>query len=1074
MIDDKEYGGTSRADYATDRARLDDFCVVESDWKELLYRLTQTNNNISCRNEDRKGTLSNLWADHVLTVLVEITCINAQAMHAEALLIKATEWVDRLENYIDKNWKVGQGDSSAVQTARWIKEQIENVLPNTDKSSTGLNGKETYYHMLRMVSNIRDHSDSYLKQIEDSGDMDGALSLLTVYLRNYGGVAGGFNSRFATLPEIYRRNILRTVPQRAVQDSTYIVVIPVKGRSGFTLPKVQSFPAGQNAARDDLIYRNLREEYISPMQCAEVNAVYITRKDDKVTGIRKQAINFQNTTTATVETLFTARHNKALPLGWIVESSMFVLNEGERKVCVSFRIASNTAESLASFYFPPDSFMLQLSDAEGWTEQPCFCRINMTGGEHWLCIEFTIKSDVIVLVPCDEETHAMVTEQPALRILCNDASCPYDWVSGLKFDTVEIQTEVTGIRNFTCYNELGQVDTSQPFYPFGIQAEKGTWFFFGNEEMGLKPLQEVRLKGIWKKLPETETEFDKIYKGYTASGKAIGSDAFLITTEWQQDGAWHTCADGTQHLFVPDNGEDRSLVRAEVVFSFMKRMSLTERVPYEYSRDRDGFFRVTLQSPSIGFGMAAYRNLFVETMVHNSHCKEKSYKELPSEPVIPMLADTELSYIASEKTTLADIENSSIRLSRITALSEQESFPISKGNEQLFLPTASEDHLLYFAFLHAQGEQNIRMYMDLVLPIEKVPFYNPQPDKRVKLSWEYWSGSEWKSIAIESISVEETFGLTQSGFVEIKLPEKVKESNIDRQGRMWLRGAISGDVSSCLAIRNVWTNCILLTAQNGNGSSLPADTIQAMREPNERVESVVQPLNGFGGKPVETEVETAVRQNSRIANRHRALMMKDYEQLVLEHFSEIDKVQCITIPKDNKASEICLVVFCSIEDSRYFLSPAWKLSEIQQLIRKYAPPFIALRVINPVYEQVEVHCKAVLWDSVQDKGKTIRQLVVLAQNYIAPWYRKGEIPELRKHFSYKELHARMVNHEDLMKLVILEVDGRSLPHVDIDTEDLIFKGNHPWSVLLPKIKIELLSPHGGINEAEIGSNFIIG
>ena len=51
-----------------------------------------------------------------------------------------------------------------------------------------------------------------------------------------------------------------------------------------------------------------------------------------------------------------------------------------------------------------------------------------------------------------------------------------------------------------------------------------------------------------------------------------------------------------------------------------------------------------------------------------------------------------------------------------------------------------------------------------------------------------------------------------------------------------------------------------------------------------------------------------------------------------------------------------------------------------------------------------------------------------------------------------------VNHEDLMRLVTLEVNGKSLSRIDVDTVDFTFEGKHPWSVLLPVIKIELLSP----------------
>ena len=204
--------------------------------------------------------------------------------------------------------------------------------------------------------------------------------------------------------------------------------------------------------------------------------------------------------------------------------------------------------------------------------------------------------------------------------------------------------------------------------------------------------------------------------------------------------------------------------------------------------------------------------------------------------------------------------------------------------------------------------------------------------------------------------------------------------------------------------------------------------------------------------------------------------MKDYEQLVLEYFPEIDKVQCFSAgysPGENPAA-VNLVVFSRIEDCRYYLSSPWKLAEMQRLIREYAPLFARLKMVNPFYQQVKVHCKVVLWDKVKDEARTLRQLTEIVWNYLAPWQRKGDIPTFRQSYSYKELHARLVNHEDVMRLPLLEMDGKSLPHVDYDTEDITIKGEKPWSIPLPDIKIETLSPHDGIEEAEIGGNFIIG
>lgn len=1057
MATDNRYRGILRTDYEAAQARLKGFVPMTTDEAQLLHRLAK---------EER---LLPLWENHVLTVLADIhrkklsgygeSFADAQGTAEATLCAKKLKrdingWHRRLEAYIDLSWKLGCTGSVAVETARKLANLLKGALPNGNVAK-----KKDYYRMLRTVTAIQDNIGIYLQQAEDSGDIDPALSLLIVYLKNYGSIAEAFNRRLATLPELYRKDILHAAPQEAVQDNVYVIITPTEGIGGFTLPKDEPFPAGQNATGEELIYWTEKKEYISPMQCVEADALYGFSNPScgGALELYKQTIKLQNTTDA--QTLFA--HGEELRIGWQLESPMLVLNEGERNISIYFHL---TADS--SIPNNTKGFVLQLSGAEGWMEQTSECYIE--SGR--LCFCFSLPYDAVAPASCMEEVHGTITEYPAIRILTDNANCPYKWAQQLIFDSVEIKTEVNGIRNFSFYNDQGEVDTTQPLHPFGIQAECGACFLFGNEEMSLKNLQEVRLKGIWKKLSETEEGFNKMYKEY-----GTDADAFKVSTEYQKGGRWKKCGDEQKLFSFNENGD---LNPAEIVFSFtVQPQSISSdetAAPYEYSRDKDGFFRITLESPSIGFGTKAYRTLFSETMVHNSGCKEKKRKDLPSEPVIPVMADVELSYIATEETTLSDMERSFIRLSRITALSRQESFPIAKGEKQPFLPSVPAENLLYFGLLHALGEQNLRLYLDMVLPQEKIPFYDLKPGRQVTLAWEYWSGNEWHPIAIESVLAEETLGLTQSGFIEIKLPEKINGNHMDKQGRAWIRAAVTGDLSSCLAVRGIRTNCIRLISQNGDGTSLPAGTIQGIKEPDERIESVTQPLSGFGGKPAETATEVAVRQSSRISNRHRALMIKDYEHLVLEFFPEVDKIQCIPIPQNKGASKICLVVFSRAEDSRYFLSPAWKLAEIQQLVRQYTSPFASLRVMNPVYERVNVHCKAILWDSVPDKGKAVRQLVVLAQNYIAPWYRKEEIPMLRQRYSYKELHARMVNHEDLMRLVTLEVNGKSLPSIDVDTVDFTFEGKHPWSVLLPIIKIELLSLHDGIEKAEIGSNFIIG
>lgn len=1023
MATEIRHSGTLRTDMEANLARLGDLPVMESDRDRLLHRLVRGS----------KGTVCSLLENHVLTVLADIrrkrlagypdTFADSQgtaeaARYTKKLRRNVEGWVKRLDTYAHRNWKSGY-TGSAVKVAQELSERLNAALTVT--------GKEGWYQMFRTVSAIQEESDRYLRQAEESGDTEPSIALLVAYLKNYAGIADAFNRRLASLPGLYLKEILHAEPKAAEPDNAYVVITPTETAGGFTLEKGTAFPAGE-----EVTYRTGNPEYISPMRCPEVHAIH--RQGET---LRKFPLLLNGETQPT-DSLFP--DGQPVYLGWQIESPMLVLAEGTHEVCIRFRIS---ADSVLSDSLPTDAVTLQLSREEGWTELPCRCSIE--NGR--LCISFTKKPTDAAITDCTEEVHGTDTAYPALRILTAQPR----WASELHFNHVEIEVKASGIRNFTFSNDLGEADLSQAVLPFGIQAEQGSRFSFACEETAQKPLTEVELKGRWQKLPATRQAFDALYAHY-----GVKSGDFIVSTACQRQGAWYSCEDKLPLLAFDGEG---NLGEAKLLFHFNQPTTTDS-------------FRVTLESPSIGFGTAAYRKMFTEVMIHNSRCKEKDRKPMPEEPPVPQLCDVELSYTAITTIPVEEEADNPSRLSRITALSEQETFPERPKDEAvpflLPLPTA---HLLLFAFTRAASAKTVRMYIDMVLPPSCIPFGSPQPDKQVQTSWELWDGSEWQAISSESVKAEETGGFTQSGFVEIDLPQSLY---IDGEDRLWLRAALSGDTSACLALRSVWTNCIRVTTESGDGSPLPAFTLQETEEPDERIESIVQPLPGFGGRTAETERQCTLRQQMRLHNRHRAVTRKDYEELVLEHFPEIDKAQCITMPKENAPSDIGIVVSSRSEDSRYFLSPAWKLEEIRRTVSRYAPSFVTVKVVNPQYEKIAIDCKVVLRKDVQDESRVLRQLTVLVQNCIAPWLLMGEIPDSGDSFSYKKLHARLANHEALLRLASLEVNGDSLKDIKIETDDHLFKSKKEWGILLPEINIELLSPEDGIESAEIGGNFIIG
>lgn len=270
-----ELKGTLRTDFETDRARLDGFPVLENDWNKLLHRLTKTDELLRYRDGGgEEDTLYPLLENQVLSVLADIarkklsdygnSFANVQGTVMQAAYVQKLRqdinwWIARLDNYLYSIWRTGNNNNPAAETARWLKDRLEQSL-----SADELDGNNNYYRMLRTVTAIQENVDYYLNQIKDSGDMNPALSLLIVYLKNYGSIAEVFNRRLATLPELYRKDILHAVPQDAVQDNVYVIITPTEGIGGFTLPKDEPFPAGQNATGEELIYRTEKKRIYQP------------------------------------------------------------------------------------------------------------------------------------------------------------------------------------------------------------------------------------------------------------------------------------------------------------------------------------------------------------------------------------------------------------------------------------------------------------------------------------------------------------------------------------------------------------------------------------------------------------------------------------------------------------------------------------------------------------------------------------------------------------------------------------------------------------------------------------------
>lgn len=1076
-----ELKGTLRSEFEVDKAQLKDFRAIESDWREIFRWIMSIASDLPYYDESNNisGTMSALWHNDVLTVLVEIRQKNLkeyatsfvdgsgtaqQNAYTADLQNKINGWIDRLSIYLNNAFVNGIVTPS-MRVAEIIKEQLQNSLPIVPHPTPRRRNfiqrvldenNRPYFSMLGALSDIQAKFDYYMQQIENSGDMDASQALLLTFVRSYCRIAQLFNDKFAELPSFYRREILKATPKEAVQDSTVVVVKPNKElvQKTFSLPAGTRFNAGENADGTPLYYSLTEKSFIVPTTIKSARAMFpqgrrIITAPLALDGTENNIL-FSTTNPA----------NAPQELGWALSSPMLSLAEGERKVSVYFMMDGAADFSLLLATASP--FRLFTSGSDGWTERIHTATYERL--ENYMLFSFTIADGEEALVPCSSDIHGIETEYPAVRILIDEIPTIGIDITSIKFKDIQIRVSVTDMRTFNLYSDVGEMDSSQPFYPFGTVGEKGSWFIFGSEELSIKKVLNVSLRGTWNKLPDGG--YTSLYKDYTLS-QPVTNSSFKATCEWQENSRWNVCRNSPVQVFGTDaSGNIKE--DAEFYFDIADFVPLAVGSSFGYNKKAKGFYRVRLSEPSIGFGMDIYRRQFAEVMVHNSKAKERNQKPVPAMPQVPMIADAVLGYTAMDSFGEND------KLYRINETNGYEA--VNLGSESIQLLPDLRKHYLYLDFDDVEGLQRIKLYFNLRY-VKRGNRSNTGADGITSIIEYYDSEAcQWNAFPAECVLQEDTDGLTRSGFITLNTFDETNTSFI-KGNEVWIRIGFENDIApENIIVDGIWLNCFKVVCENGDGSPLPTGTIVALTEDDLRVLEVLQPMEGYGGKVAEDEKSMSVRIATRIATRNRALNGEDYEKMILERFADIEKVCCIPASQEN--NKIRIVVFPKPEKRIFPQLPNWKLSEIEQYIKGFMSPFAKVRVINPTYEPLTVDMIVILKDSVQDEGEVQRRLYRRIYNYFVQWLVDEQLPELGKRYSYEGLKAWLVNDEGIERCVSLTITGgKSLAVLDDEgnTEDVYHFSSEEGGILYPgRINIEMTDTGDGIEDSSIGMNFIIG
>lgn len=908
------------------------------------------------------------------------------------------------------------------------------------------------YQLLSFIKKLKTRCDIYWEEIIGHGNIDPSLAMMITFLQNYSKIAQKFNQRMDDIPNLYYDKILRTKCRPAKNGSQWVSVVKVPGYSSFYLSAGTRYAIKGTGTTgkflNDLCVGDVKLENISWLEMIK-NSEHHPEAD----------LGFVSN--LTLIDIYPEHQQLETDLGLSLKSPILRLSGGYRQIELFFYLTPDSCEYLAkmvtdladiqninqkeavSKILNEDTFRVNVSTAKGMVD----CKHTKTeAGPEYEYLKVTVKLDNTF------DPVVQIDDDPEMRIVISKTAWlyPYSWCRMIRLKKIRMCVRVTDMKNFQIYNDLGLVDVSQPFSPFGSNVEKGTWFAVGSIEMIEKRITSVGLNISWRGLPICGGGLAEHYRGYTEGEPGIDNMSFRVQGEYLSGYEWKAQGE-EQYLFRTSESDipvsDDPLIES-CTFSIsnlsQKGIDLNGR-DFSLGMVPSGFYRFILKSPDMGFGVNQYRKIFAKTMILNSRLKTQV--DLPQEPIQLSVGMVGLSYTAEAETEFVSGGTSEIEVRYI-----QPAYGFSQEGTSFHSPIpilngVEEGGRLILAFSNTKGLAELSFYVDM-------HNLNAEVDEIPQVGWSYLRRNGWTQIQPSNVVADGTNGLLQSGYVSLLFPNRITEDLLDKDGKFWVSAVVEKNYDKCARVRSVFLNTVRVEVERDGEETAPIAGVLSLLP--------ISPVVGY--IKAEKKEDRNVRLKETIGHRNRALLRADYEQLILQNFADIDRVKCLphidTKYKDRRNIVTIVVMRKKRDDEEVPLCTDSELRKIEVFLANYISPFVDVDVINPEYEEVTVIC-GLKMDSRRVTGETMVKVKNKMHQCIAPWLTGSEAPTLNKPFTVMDLRGTVGSFQEISSVYGLKVihvyrkggsnifERKTYEWVDTESEDFVVKPSKEWAVLLP-------------------------
>lgn len=769
--------------------------------------------------------------------------------------------------------------------------------------------------------------------------------------------------------DFYYQQVLQLKKKPFEPDRVHVIFELAKNAKETLVDAEVPLKAGKDSEGNPLTYKTTNSLVVNPAKVAALKSVFVDNNAEGKDILRyAPVVNSADGMGEEPEDgqSWSAFGKSGWPeaeLGFYVASQLLLLKEGERTIRLMFKIADGLS-------IPKNHIQAFVTGGEEWM-QASLVSVDTSEPDFNFILELHLDSEADPVVSYSEKIHEAVltTDKPCVKILFTEPA-DYQKLKNAKIEQLKLEVAVEGVESLQLQNELGNLDPSKPFMPFGSRPKVGSKLKISYPELYHKPISEFELGMRWLNVPANFSEHYKQYQSainlqkgiyilymaqivsYSYAGLTMLSEPSNGSSS-PEDPPPDTMRDDFQvkvtSPFNPDpDGDD---TERHILFSSPPQVSV--EVPGDPVSTAKGEIEMILTE-------SFYHDLYTELYV-NAVLGANGSADLPNEPYTPLLDQLTLNYTASGEVSFAG-ETESVMFHRHPFGAKQVT-----GGAQTIVPKY-ENSELYIGLENMTAGNNISLLFQVAEGSE-----NPAHSSFNEGDIDWWVLSEnnWLKIDDSDFARNQTNNFLRSGIVEVPVSVQADTSNkILNEELHWLRVRLKNREDSVCRFINVHAQASEAVFDNqGNTTDhlddgLPPESIGQLVHAKSRIKSVSQPYASFEGEPAEADSAFYRRISERLRHKHRAVTIWDYEHLLLEEFPSLYKVKCLnhthwdgTNLDEMSPGNVTMVLIPNITSANkeFRLKPMVSQNfkdRVETFVNRQNSMHAVLKATNAVYERV--------------------------------------------------------------------------------------------------------------------------